>query len=196
MNKIALTEKDIEEIISAFNNQKIQEPQKGELYYFSKQESTKYIQSYLQVNDHSGFVYGLEGKEGFVIIRRENECYKLLDIFRLIINTYRAIGFQKVRRISKLEREAPLAIEEKYAFQKKKFLFLGLVVVKEQFQHRGYFRMLLEEVFEMARKENRLIILNTDTIEKCKKYEHLGFKLVQKRVLEENNIRYDLVWKP
>lgn len=195
MEKVVLSQKDQEDIAQAFINQKISEPQKGEFYYFSSEEAEKYIFTYLDANGHSNFIYGLENREAFVVIRRENEYLKFIDIFKMIFRTYKILGFKKVRKIQNIERNGPLPLEEKYALQKKKFLFVGMVVVKEEYQGQGYFRKLLEEVFTMAKQENRLVVLNTDTFEKCQKYQHLDFKIIQKRELEENNIRYDLVWK-
>ncbi|MBQ0066382.1 MAG: GNAT family N-acetyltransferase [Firmicutes bacterium] len=196
MEKLRLTELEIEEIVKAFVEQEIEPPQKGELHYFSKIQASSYIRSYLKANQNGNYIYGLEGREAFAILRRENETLRFFDILRMIYNSYRTLGYTLLHRLQKLESNGELALEERYAIQKKKFIFVGMVVVKEEFQRKGYFRKLMEEIFEMAREENRMVVLNTDTNEKCQKYQHLGFQLKKSRVLEENNVRYDLDWSP
>ena len=190
-----LTQEDIDGIVAAFTNQSFPNNEKGEFYYFNKEQTKDYIEAYVKGYFHSGYLYCTEGKEAYCVLRRNRELLKMRDIIYFSIQSIKILGFSLMHRLSKIEDSKELPIEEAYALKNIPFIFIGMMVVKEEYQGQGYFRKMLEEVFEMARKENRCVILNTDTESKVKKYEHMGFKLVRARFLEENNYRYDMKWE-
>ena len=57
-----------------------------------------------------------------------------------------------------------------------------LLVVRKDYQGQGYFREMLEEVFDIAKSRGTITVLDTDSINKANKYEHVGMTIVDRCV--------------
>ena len=76
---------------------------------------------------------------------------------------------------------------------KKPYIFVGMVVVRKQFQGLGYMRKVLDIAFDEGKRRNCPVLLETDAILKRDKYVHLGMENVRTRRVGEGAVLYDLV---
>lgn len=87
-------------------------------------------------------------------------------------------------------------LEKRFKKEKKPFLFVGMVCVREQYQGQGFMRPLMELAFAEGNRLGVPVILETDAKSKCEKYIHLGMELAGIRNLGEYGKIYDLIKYP
>ena len=80
--------------------------------------------------------------------------------------------------------------------EKKPYIFVGLVCVREQYQGQGYMRKVLDLAFAEGDRLGVPVILETDAKSKCDKYVHLGMKLAGTHDLGTYGKLYDLIKYP
>ena len=76
---------------------------------------------------------------------------------------------------------------KKFADDKEVFI-IQVIVIKKELQGTGIFRKLMSEVFEKCSENNMIIALQTHNPDNVIKYEHLGFKLMEKVSSDEINL--------
>ena len=89
------------------------------------------------------------------------------------------------------KQECPLPFPEK-----KPYIFVGLVCVREKYQGQGYMRKVLNFAFAEGDRLDVPVILETDAQSKCDKYVHLGMELVGTHDLGAFGKLYDLIRYP
>ena len=67
--------------------------------------------------------------------------------------------------------------------ERKPYIFVGLVCVREKYQRQGYMRKVLDIAFAEGDRLGVSVILETDAKNKCDKYVHLGMELAGTRDL-------------
>ena len=80
--------------------------------------------------------------------------------------------------------------------EKKPYIFVGLVCVREQYQGQGYMRKVLDLAFAEGDRLGVPVILETDAKSKCDKYVHLGMELAETHDLGAFGKLYDLIRYP
>ena len=80
--------------------------------------------------------------------------------------------------------------------EKKPYIFVGLVCVREQYQGQGYMRKVMDIAFAEGNRLGVPVILETDAKSKCDKYVHLGMELAGVRDIGKFGKLYDLIKKP
>lgn len=80
--------------------------------------------------------------------------------------------------------------------EKKDFIFVGMVCVREQYQGQGYMRKVLDMAFSEGNRLHVPVILETDAKSKCDKYMHLGMELEGVRDMDAYGKMYDLIKYP
>ncbi len=75
-------------------------------------------------------------------------------------------------------------------------IYVGMVVVRKEFQGRGFMRKLLEIAFEEGRRHALPVVLDTDAVLKKDKYEHLGMKCVTTQHFTDGVELYGMVYEP
>lgn len=80
--------------------------------------------------------------------------------------------------------------------EKKPYIFVGLVCVRQAYQGQGYMRRVLEMAFAEGNRLGIPVILETDARSKCDKYLHLGMKLAGTRRFGTHGLLYDLIRYP
>lgn len=68
---------------------------------------------------------------------------------------------------------------KKFADHKEVFI-IQVIVIKKELQGTGILRKLMSKVFEKCSENNMIIALQTHNADNVIKYEHLGFKLMEK----------------
>lgn len=80
--------------------------------------------------------------------------------------------------------------------ERKPYVYVGLVCVREPFQGRGYMRRVMELAFAEGDRLGVPMVLETDARSKCDKYLHLGMELAGTRRFGECGVLYDLIRFP
>ena len=80
--------------------------------------------------------------------------------------------------------------------EKKPYIFVGLVCVRQAYQGQGYMRKVMEMAFAEGDRLGIPVILETDARSKCDKYLHLGMKLAGTRRFGTHGLLYDLIRYP
>lgn len=80
--------------------------------------------------------------------------------------------------------------------RKQGYVRIRLLSVKKEFQGKGYMRKLVQMAYDRSDLYGVPCIVSTDSFEKAAKYEHLGFRLFQKRRLSGNATEYDMIRLP
>ena len=101
-----------------------------------------------------------------------------------------------VRMLSILGSGGSSSIEKELKKKKQKYLFVGLVCVREEYQGQGYMRNALELAFEEGNRLGLPVVLDTDAKLKSDKYRHLGMELAGIRTCKNGCKLYELIKNP
>jgi len=88
------------------------------------------------------------------------------------------------------------SLQDRMDKERKPYIFVGLVCVREKYQRQGYMRKVLDIVFAEGDRLGIPVILETDARSKCDKYLHLGMKLAGTRRFGTHGLLYDLIRYP
>ena len=88
------------------------------------------------------------------------------------------------------------SLQDRMDKEKKPYIFVGLVCVREQYQGQGYMRKVLDIAFAEGDRLGVPVILETDAKSKCDKYVHLGMELAGMHDLGAFGKLYDLIKYP
>ena len=88
------------------------------------------------------------------------------------------------------------SLQDRMDKEKKPYIFVGLVCVREKYQGQGYMRKVLDIAFAEGNRLGVPVILETDAKSKCEKYVHLGMELAGTHDLGAFGKLYDLIKYP
>ena len=88
------------------------------------------------------------------------------------------------------------SLQDRMDKERKPYIFVGLVCVREQYQGQGYMRKVLDLAFAEGDRLGVPVILETDAKSKCDKYVHLGMELAGTHDLGAFGKLYDLIKYP
>ena len=88
------------------------------------------------------------------------------------------------------------SLKDRMDKEKKTYIFVGLVCVREEYQGQGYMRKVLDIAFAEGDRLGVPVILETDAKSKCDKYVHLGMELAETHDLGAFGKLYDLIRYP
>ena len=114
----------------------------------------------------------------------------------LLRGTLRAMRWSKMKEFVRLTKQGGASLRDQFNKEKKPYLFVGLVCVREAYQGQGYMRRVLEMAFAEGNRLGIPVILETDARSKCDKYLHLGMKLAGTRRFGTHGLLYDLIRYP
>ena len=92
--------------------------------------------------------------------------------------------------------DEPLQALRELDREKKPYIFVGLVCVRQAYQGQGYMRRVMEMAFAEGDRLGIPVILETDARSKCDKYLHLGMELAGTRRFGTHGLLYDLIRYP
>ena len=167
-----LSEKDINAIGHAFGYYEYAQGEKGLVSaYSSKDAVVSYINGYVEMVLQAGqkLIKGMFAESSFGEV---------------------------VRMLSILGSGGSSSIEKKLKKKKQKYLFVGLVCVREEYQGQGYMRKALELAFAEGNRLGLPVVLDTDAKLKSDKYRHLGMELAGVRTCKNGSKLYELIKYP
>ncbi len=190
-----LSEREIEDIGEAFADHVYANSEKGMGYLFGSRDNVKnYICGYARAMIKGGFLYSTsENHEAFVAYRYSREKMPVSSGMELLKAIFSTIGLGGGINMMKAIKRGGRSYEDTFKKTKKPYIFVGMLVVRKQYQGHGFMRKALDIAFEDGRKKQCPVILETDAVLKRDKYVHLGMTNVQIRQIGDGAYLYDLV---
>ncbi len=191
----SLSEEEIEQIGEAFAYYDYADGEKGMSFAYDGKESVKeYICGYARAMLKGGCLYSTsENHEAFIAYRYSKDKLSFSSNRELLKSFLKTLGFGGTIKMLKAVRKGGKSYEDDYKKTKKPYIFVGMVVVRKQFQGLGYMRKVLDIAFDEGKRRNCPVLLETDAILKRDKYVHLGMENVRTRRVGEGAVLYDLV---
>ena len=103
---------------------------------------------------------------------------------------------ERLVRFAMAIKRSGVSLQNRMDKEKKPYIFVGLVCVREQYQGQGYMRKVMDIAFAKGNRLGVPVILETDAKSKCDKYVHLGMELAGVRNIGEFGKLYDLIKYP
>ncbi|MCR5629595.1 GNAT family N-acetyltransferase [Eubacterium sp.] len=196
-----LSKREVEEIskqiADAFYDYKYNDEDQGLVKFIkSRDDMFTYMNAIVTAAYNSGLLYTTsESKEGYLMLAGEGVgSVKFLDGIKMIWAEKKALGgFSNMKNFISACFAEGSTIETRMVKAKKKFIRVEMLVVRPEFQGKGFMRKMLDEVYELADKQGVAVILDTDDKDKCLRYEHLGMKIDRIRNCGEKFHMYDLI---
>ena len=165
---------------------------------FSGKEATaEYICAYVRGMLRGGFLYAAgERSEGFIAYKLPEERLGLKTLWPIAKGMLRSSSLKRLIRFGAAIGRGGVSLQSRLYKQKKPYIFVGMVCVREQYQGLGYMRKVMDLAFAEADRLHVPVILETDAKSKCDKYVHLGMELDGVRDVGEFGRLYDLIRYP
>ena len=107
-----------------------------------------------------------------------------------------AMALPSLVRFTRIMAQGGQGLDKRLDREKKPYIFVGLVCVRQAYQGQGYMRKVLDIAFAEGDRLGVPVILETDAKSKCDKYVHLGMELVGTHDLGAFGKLYDLIRYP
>ena len=197
MKVTALDEKSIHDIGRAFGYYDYGQ-ETGMTAAFSSQEATaEYICAYVRGMLRGGFLHTTsERGEGYIAYKLPKEKLGFSTLRPIASGMLRNSSLKRLLRFGMAIKRGGASLQDRMDKEKKPYIFVGLVCVREQYQGKGYMRKVMDIAFAEGDRLGVPVILETDAKSKCDKYVHLGMELAGTRDIGEFGRLYDLVKYP
>ena len=172
--------------------------EQGLASFFPSQEATSlYIQGYVRGMLRGVFLHSTGPRnEGFIAYKLPGQKIGWRTVKPLAGGMLRSLGLSGVLRLARAMKRSGPSLRDRFDKEKKPYLFVGLVCVREEFQGQGYLRRVMDLAFTEGDRLGVPVILDTDAKSKCEKYQHLGMELADTRPFGEDGLLYDLIRYP
>ena len=134
--------------------------------------------------------------EGFIAYKLPGQKIGWRTVKPLAGGMLRSLGLSGVLRLARAMKHGGPSLRDRFDKERKPYLFVGLVCVREEFQGQGYMRRVMDLAFAEGDRLGVPVILDTDAKSKCEKYQHLGMELAGTRPFGEGGLLYDLIRYP
>ena len=193
-----LSENEIEEIGEAFADYNYADGEKGMSFLYNGRDSVKeYICGYVRAMLAGGCLFSTSDKhEAFVAYKFSKDKLPASAGFILLKTVFRTLGFKGAVNMLSAIKKGGESYETTLKKQKKPYIFVGLVCVREKYQGQGCMRKVLDIAFAEGDRLGVPVILETDAKSKCDKYVHLGMELAETHDLGAFGKLYDLIRYP
>lgn len=193
----SLDEKIIHEIGHAFAYYNYGE-EHGLIDAFPNREAVaSFICGYVRMALKSGMLYATsENGEGYIAYKLPKQKVSFKAALPLAKGLLKAMKLKELFRFARIMSKGGSGLGKKLDKEKKSYIYVGLVCVREQYQGQGYMRKVLDMAFAEGNRLGVPVILDTDAKSKCDKYVHLGMELVGTRHFGEYGVLYDLIKYP
>ena len=197
MKVTTLDEKSIHDIGHAFGYYDYGQ-ETGMTAAFSGQKATEeYICTYVRGMLRGGFLHTTsERGEGYIAYKLPREKMGLKIMWPIAKGMLRNSTLKRLMRFAVAVKRGGTSLQDRMDKEKKPYIFVGLVCVREKYQGKGYMRKVLDIAFAEGDRLGVPVILETDAKSKCNKYIHLGMELAGVRDIGEFGKLYDLIRYP
>lgn len=163
----------------------------------SRDAAAAFICGYVRMALQSGMLHTIsENGEGYIAYKRPGEKVSLRAGLQLAKGLLGALTGRELMRFFRIMAKGEPGLDKRFDREKKPYIFVGMVCVREPYQGQGYMRRVMDLAFAEGNRLGLPVILDTDAKSKCDKYRHLGMELAGTRRFVEHGILYDLVKYP
>ena len=193
----SMTEEEIHEIGHAFACYNYGE-ETGMPSVFSGEETTAdYICAYVRSMLRGGFLHTTsERGEGYIAYKLPKEKMGLKTMWPIACAMLRCSTPKGLLGFAMAIQRGGRSLQNRMDKEKKPYIFVGLVCVREKYQGQGYMRRVMDMAFAEGNRLHVPVILETDAKSKCDKYMHLGMELSGIRNIGAYGKLYDLIKYP
>ena len=164
-------------------------------FLYNGRDSVKeYICGYVRAMLAGGCLFSTSDKhEAFVAYKFSKDKLPASAGFILLKTVFRTLGFKGAVNMLSAIKKGGESYETTLKKQKKPYIFVGMLVVRKQYQCQGFMRKALDIAFDEGRKRGVPVLLETDAALKRDKYVHLGMTNMRTRKLDDSAFLFDLV---
>lgn len=163
----------------------------------SRDAAAAFIRGYVRMALLGGLLHTTSEKgEAYIAYKRPGEKLRLKAVLPLAKGLLGSMSFGDLMRFARIMAKGEPGLDKRFDKEKKTYLFVGMVCVRESYQGQGYMRKVLKLAYDEADQLGVPVILETDAQSKCDKYIHLGMELAGTRRFGEHGVLYDLIKYP
>lgn len=163
----------------------------------SREATAAFIRGYVRTALQSGMMHTTgERGEGFIAYKLPGEKLKVKAMLPLAKAFFGALKGKNLVRFLRIMAKGGQGLNDRMDREKKPYVFVGLVCVREKYQGQGYMRRVMDMAFTEGNRLGVPVILETDAKSKCDKYVHLGMEIAGTRRFGEHGTLYDLIRYP
>ena len=137
-----------------------------------------------------------ERGEGYIAYKRPKEKLGFKTLWPIATGMLHNSSMKRLMRFAMAIKKGGKSLQERMDKEKKPYIFVGMVCVREPYQGQGYMRKVLDMAFAEGDRLHLPVILDTDAMSKCVKYQHLGMELARTRSFGSYGALYDLIRYP
>ena len=165
---------------------------------FSGKAATEaYICAYVRGMLRGGFLHTTsERGEGYIAYKLPKEKLGFKTMWPIAQGMLRSSSLKRLVGFGMAMKRGGVSLQNRMDREKKPYIFVGLVCVREQYQGQGYMRKVMDIAFAEGDRLHVPVILETDAQSKCDKYVHLGMDLAGVRDMGRYGKMYDLIRYP
>ena len=197
MKVTTLDEKSIHDIGHAFGYYDYGEETGMSAAFSGKEATANYICAYVRGVLRGGFLHTTsERGEGYIAYKLPKEKMGLKTMWPIACGMLHNSTLKRLLQFGIAIKRGGASLQNRMDKEKKPYIFVGLVCVREEYQGQGYMRKVLELAFAEGDRLGVPVILETDAKSKCDKYVHLGMELAGTHDLGAFGKLYDLIKYP
>ena len=165
---------------------------------FSGKEGTEeYICAYVRGMLRGGFLHTTSQRgEGYIAYKLPGEKMGFPTMWPIVRGMLRNSSLKRLVGFGMAMKRGGVFLQSRMDKEKKPYIFVGLVCVRERYQGQGYMRKVMDIAFAEGDRLHVPVILETDAQSKCDKYVHLGMELAGVRDMGRYGKMYDLIRYP
>ena len=165
---------------------------------FSSKDATEdYICAYVRGMLRGSFLYATsERGEGYIAYKLPREKLGFRTVWPIAQGMLHNSSLKRLIGFGMAMKRGGASLQSRMDKEKKPYIFVGLVCVREQYQGQGYMRKVMDIAFAEGNRLHVPVILETDAQSKCDKYVHLGMELAGVRDMGRYGKMYDLIRCP
>lgn len=167
------------------------------VFYSSKEAVANYIAGYVRMAFEGQMLYTTsERGERYIAYTLPGQKMNFKAGMAILKALFHNMSLKEMICMGKALSKGGKSLQDRMKKEKKKFIFVGMVCVREQYQGQGYMRKVLDMAFSEGNRLHVPVILETDAKSKCDKYMHLGMELEGVRDMGVYGKMYDLIKYP
>ena len=197
MKVTTLDEKSIHDIGHAFGYYDYGEETGMSAAFSGKEATANYICAYVRGVLRGGFLHTTgERGEGYIAYKLPKEKLGFQTLRPIANGMLRNSSLKRLVRFAIAIKRGGVSLQDRMDKEKKPYIFVGLVCVREQYQGQGYMRKVMEMAFAEGDRLQISVILDTDAKSKRDKYVRLGMEPAGERSFGGFGTLYDLIRYP
>ena len=163
----------------------------------SRDAVVTFISGYVRMALASGMLYTTsERGEGYIAYKLPGQKVRARAGLPLARALFGCMKPGELIRFARIMSKGGEGLGKRLDREKKPYIYVGMVCVREQYQGQGYMRKVLEMAFSEGNRLGVPVILDTDARSMCDKFLHLGMQLAGTRRFGEYGVLYDLIKYP